>query len=136
MMVTIRSSSSEVSSPALYMSVMPLIPSPDPCIPLVQVDISLLADQVGVPAADTLYLGESIDDLSRSALVIQQKGEKINLNGTFNVCIEQTENLEHSIRYGIVFEVALLGVLRGLRTHELEVRLLAAVQIFVSWMLE
>jgi len=43
---------------------------------LVQVDISLLADQVGVPAADTLYLGESIDDL----------------NGTFNVCIEQTEN--------------------------------------------
>jgi hypothetical protein len=32
-------------------------------IPLVQVDIGLLADQVGVTATDTLYLGQGVHDL-------------------------------------------------------------------------
>ena len=32
-------------------------------VPLVEVDIGLLADQVGVAAADTLYLGQSVHDL-------------------------------------------------------------------------
>lgn len=33
------------------------------CIPLVQVDIGLLADEVGVTATDTLDLGEGVNDL-------------------------------------------------------------------------
>jgi hypothetical protein len=32
-------------------------------IPLVQVNIGLLADQVGVTTTDTLYLGEGVHDL-------------------------------------------------------------------------
>jgi hypothetical protein len=65
MMVTIRSSSSEVSSPALYYTVS--------CysrhhiqsvyLPLVKIDISLLADQVRVTTSDTLYLGQGVHDL-------------------------------------------------------------------------
>ena len=47
---------------------------PDLSIPLLQVDIGLLADQVGVPAANTLYLGESIGDLFQSAHDKEPKG--------------------------------------------------------------
>lgn len=51
-------------------------------IPLVQINICLLAHQVGVPAANTLYLGERIDDLDSS----------------LNVGVEQSQNL-HLVRY-------------------------------------
>jgi hypothetical protein len=100
MMVTIRSSSSEVSSPALHEEVQSqpafsqsgfvplrilLAPASAPfpvlsilfspccsihargwreeCVPLVQVDIGLLAHKVGVSATDTLDLGEGVHNL-------------------------------------------------------------------------
>lgn len=79
MMVTIRSSSSEVSSPALEI----ISPWPsrntEPFIPLVEIDIGLLANQVAVSAANTLYLCQCVHDFLLS----------------LNVCIEQTENLFH-----------------------------------------
>ena len=62
-MVTIRSSSSDVISPALVLVKRDL---PFVCllfIPLVQVDIGFLADQVGVAASDTLDLGQGVHDL-------------------------------------------------------------------------
>jgi hypothetical protein len=59
MMVTIRSSSSEVSSPALFISKFSKIIYS----PLVKVHIGLLAHQVRIPPADTLYLGEGVHDL-------------------------------------------------------------------------
>ena len=62
-----RSSSSEVSSPALcgacvsYMCcVMAGVAG---SVPLVKVHIGLLADQVGVAASDTLYLRQRVHDL-------------------------------------------------------------------------
>ena len=60
-MVTMRSSSSEVSSPALHGKIRDVeqIASTDARVPLVQVDIGLLANQVGVTASDTLYFCES-----------------------------------------------------------------------------
>ena len=63
MIVTIRSSSSEVTSPALktVRSVMCL--QLKSCIPLVQVDIGFLADQVGVSSAHTLDFGQGVHDL-------------------------------------------------------------------------
>lgn len=42
-------------------------------IPLVQVDIGLLDDQVGVPAADTLDLGKSVNDLLLSINVCAKR---------------------------------------------------------------
>jgi len=36
---------------------------PDSSVPLVEVDIGLFADQVGVSTTDTLYAGERIHDL-------------------------------------------------------------------------
>ena len=33
------------------------------CVPLVQVHIGFLADQVGITTPDTLYLGEGVHDL-------------------------------------------------------------------------
>ncbi len=33
------------------------------CVPLAEVDIGLLADQVGVAATDTLDLGQGVHDL-------------------------------------------------------------------------
>ena len=33
------------------------------CVPLVEIDIGLLADQVGVSLADTLDLGQGVHDL-------------------------------------------------------------------------
>jgi hypothetical protein len=64
MIVTIRSSSSDVISPALSnVLVLAMRPPHLFCIPLVQVDISLLADQVGVSSTDTLDLGQGVHDL-------------------------------------------------------------------------
>lgn len=66
-MVTIRSSSSVVISPALWPKVSPrfsFIPGEIWCDqPLVQVDIGFLADQVGVATADTLDAGQGVHDL-------------------------------------------------------------------------
>jgi len=65
MIVTIRSSSSVVSSPALETVVRELseeVVGPS-CVPLVQVHIGFLADQVGVTATDTLDLGQGVHDL-------------------------------------------------------------------------
>ena len=64
-MVTMRSSSSEVSSPALHGKIRDVeqIASTDVRVPLVQVDIGLLANQVGVTATDTLDLGQGVHDL-------------------------------------------------------------------------
>ena len=79
MMVTRRSSSSELSSPALqgrneYEQTPPLDSS---CVPLVEVDIGLLADNVGVATADTLDLGQGVHDLALS----------------INVGVEETQNV-------------------------------------------
>jgi hypothetical protein len=64
MIVTIRSSSSDVISPALSNTlVLALRPLYLVCIPLVQVDISLLADQVGVSSTHTLDPGQGIHNL-------------------------------------------------------------------------
>ena len=46
------------------------------CLPLVEIDISLLADQVGVATADTLDLGQGVHDLLLS----------------LNIGVEQTQN--------------------------------------------
>lgn len=62
-MVTIRSSSSVVISPALQFINMRLLTPLEMSVPLVQVDIGLLADQVGVSATDTLDLGQCVHDL-------------------------------------------------------------------------
>src|SRR4051794_38110512 len=64
MIVTIRSSSSEVISPALNASqFLLLLPSLIQNIPLVQVDISLLANQVGISSTDTLNSGQGVHNL-------------------------------------------------------------------------
>lgn len=47
------------------------------CIPLGQVDVGLLADQVGVAATDTLDLGQGVHDLLLS----------------INVGVEETQNV-------------------------------------------
>lgn len=79
MMVTIRSSSSEVSSPALHICLASCSyqSSSIASVPLVQVDVGLLADQVGVSATDTLDLGQGVHDLLFSV----------------NIGVEKTENL-------------------------------------------
>jgi hypothetical protein len=63
--VTIRSSSSEVSSPALR-GVSPRPPHNTKLpIPFVEIDIGLLANQVAVPTSNTLYLCQGVHDLWR-----------------------------------------------------------------------
>jgi hypothetical protein len=64
MIVTIRSSSSDVSSPALGEG-QDLCASIEArvCLPLGDVDIGLLADQIGVATTDTLDLGQGIHDI-------------------------------------------------------------------------
>jgi len=77
MMVTIRSSSSEVISPALERGInqhhrllqcsvllsQKIIADNVKNAPLVQVDICLLTDQIGVSTANTLDLGQGVHDL-------------------------------------------------------------------------
>jgi hypothetical protein len=105
MMVTIRSSSSELSSPALRVSERPVseasarevMSQQQPAsiqaeylttailthtpsgldLPLVEINISLLADQVGVSSSNTLDLGQGDHDLS----------------STLDVGVEETENV-------------------------------------------
>jgi hypothetical protein len=64
-MVTIRSSSSEVSSPALFCPSVSGSNIFHQCfaLPFVEIDISLLADKVGVTTSDTLYFGQCVHDL-------------------------------------------------------------------------
>jgi hypothetical protein len=63
MIVTIRSSSSEVISPALQGLAFDVHSKRACDIPFVQIDISFFANQVGVPSADTLDLGQGVHDL-------------------------------------------------------------------------
>ena len=58
----------------------------DVCIPLVQVDIGLLADQVGVTTTDTLDLGQGVHDLLLAV----------------NVGVEQTQDLSTPVSHKIV----------------------------------
>ena len=70
MMVTMRSSSSEVISPALNLeSLAKFVRLPRPRlkgirggIPLVQIHIGFFANQIGVTASDTFDLGEGVHD--------------------------------------------------------------------------
>ena len=102
-MVTIRSSSSEVSSPALfsqsapqhflYFSVLHASRLRYQGVPLVQVDIGLLANQVRVSATDTLYLGQGVHDLLLSVDIGVQKTQDltqhisppVSVRGSFDV---------------------------------------------------
>ncbi len=67
MMVTMRSSSSDVMSPALFnVSILhadPRLRYGDSYAPLVEVHVGLFANQVGISTTDTLYLGQSVHDL-------------------------------------------------------------------------
>lgn len=69
-MVTMRSSSSEVISPALRRIRLPNLSirrrvclDDGEHVPLVQIDIGFLADQIGVTTSDTLNLGQGVHDL-------------------------------------------------------------------------
>lgn len=67
MMVTRRSSSSELSSPALQWHYnLHLRRLHQSCSPLVEVNIGLLADNVGVTTTNTLDLGQGVHDLALS----------------------------------------------------------------------
>lgn len=63
MIVTIRSSSSDVISPALGFLSVPFVPLRGFRIPLVQIHIGLLAHKVGVSSAHTLDSGQGVHDL-------------------------------------------------------------------------
>lgn len=80
MMVTNRSSSSGLRSPALNRypcASEPLRASQSYHAPLVEVDIGLLADQVRVTATDTLDLRQGVHDFALSV----------------NIGVEETENV-------------------------------------------
>ena len=80
MMVTSRSSSSELSSPALIVLDLELNIAPRGYrndAPLVQIDVGLLADDVGVPSTNTFDLSQGVHDLALS----------------IDVCVQQTENV-------------------------------------------
>ena len=62
-MVTMRSSSSELSSPALSRCEWTLT-TDERNAPLVQVDVRLFADNVGVPPANALDLRQRVHDLA------------------------------------------------------------------------
>jgi len=78
MMVTMRSSSSDVSSPALETEVSGRVRR---CgigggnVPLVEIDVGFLAHEVGVAAADTLDFGHGVHDLLFSIDVGVEKTE-------------------------------------------------------------
>lgn len=67
MMVTMRSSSSDVMSPALlHVSILQAVHETrdgDRYAPLVEVHIGFFANQVGVSTSDAFYLGQSVHDL-------------------------------------------------------------------------
>lgn len=65
MMVTMRSSSSDVISPALSLLEKPslsLCHGAHLILPLVEVHISLLANEIGVSTANALDLGQGVHD--------------------------------------------------------------------------
>jgi len=64
--VTIRSSSSEFSSPALYDYVNELRSTNWKNIPLIEVNIRLLANKVGVATPNTLDLRQGVHNLALS----------------------------------------------------------------------
>lgn len=140
-MVTIRSSSSEVSSPALRGGVstsnspaMLRCRSLVGCIPLVEVDIGLLADQVGVSATDTLDLGQGVHDLLFAIDVGVQKTQNLFDSGQPLASITTTFLPPAKIlirptkpTYFACVPIHLCGGRRGKgmgMTYELEVRLL------------
>lgn len=93
MMVTIRSSSSVVSSPALdngivryeYLVKWEIESKPKGVnTPFVQVDIGLLAHQVGVAASDTLDLGQGVHDLLLTVDIGVEKTELEHRNSTIS----------------------------------------------------
>jgi len=80
MMVTSRSSSSELSSPALMIVYFePRITSRESRndAPLVQIDVGLLADDVGVSPTDALDLSQGVHDLALSIDVGVQQTENV-----------------------------------------------------------
>jgi len=92
MMVTRRSSSSELSSPALVIvncerKILPCELRND--VPLGQIDVGLLADDVGVPSTNTLDLGQCVHDLAFS----------------IDVGVQQTENVLVTARFSPISEV-------------------------------
>jgi len=80
-MVTMRSSSSELSSPALVTKTNRVSRRFTPEIrndaPLVQIDIGLLADNVGVSSTNTLDLSHCVHDLALSIDVGVQQTENV-----------------------------------------------------------
>lgn len=79
MMVTIRSSSSELRSPALQKKGLAagISRSDTGDAPLVEINIGLLADNVGIPPSNTLDLGQGVHDFSF----------------TINVGVEETQDV-------------------------------------------
>ena len=87
-MVTRRSSSSELSSPALVVINCEL--GITPCqsrydAPLVQIDIGLLANDIGVSPTDTFDLSQRVHDLAFSIDVGVQQTENV----LVTVCFSQ-----------------------------------------------
>lgn len=131
-MVTIRSSSSEVSSPALlnHVSLRGLIMLllMVEIIPLVQVDIGLLANQVGITATDTLDLGQGVHNLLLSIDVGVQKTQDLRRDNV-SLIMNHHHTLE-KVPVDAEGEIAhrgacLAGWGRSVMTYELEVRLLS-----------
>ena len=92
MMVTRRSSSSELSSPALVIENCELqIPSYElrNDAPLIQIDIGFLADDVGVSSTNTLDLSQGVHDLALS----------------IDVGVQQTENVLDTMRFSPISEM-------------------------------
>jgi hypothetical protein len=67
-----------------------------PFIPLVEIDIGFLANQVGVSASNTLDFGQGVHDLLFT-YQSSQKGSKSFETGiyAFNIGIQEPENLDH-----------------------------------------
>ncbi len=107
-MVTRRSSSSELSSPALQWHYnLHLVRLHRSCSPLVEVNISLLADNVGVTTTNTLDLGQGVHDLALS----------------IDVGVEETQDVlqvtnELSCRRNMILGGAYLELLVGFRNDE------------------
>jgi len=103
-------------------------------VPLVQIDIGLLADQVGVSATDTLDLGQGVHNLLLSVNIGVEKTENLSI---VNICFSgvsflmidfDAHNAEQDgtsafERNGVEFDIDEMMLER--MTYELEVRLLS-----------
>lgn len=103
-------------------------------VPLVEIDIRLLADQVGVSATDTLDLGQGVHNLLLSVNISVEKTEDLSI---VNICFFRVSCLiidfdAHNAeqdgtsafeRNGVEFVVDEMMLER--MTYELEVRLLS-----------